>query len=242
MISVCIPTYNGAKFIREQMESILIQLSEEDEIVISDDSSTDNTIEILESFEDNRIKIYYNNTFQSPVFNLENALVHSRGDVIFTADQDDIWLPGKTVMVLEMLCKFDVVVTDCKVVDEDLHVISDSFFSDIGSRTGFFKNLWRNSYLGCCIAFNRYVLNAVLPFPTKIPMHDIWIGAISETMFRPVFLNQQLLLYRRHGSNTSSASEKSSNTLIEKVAFRMNILLPLIERLIRNFTKGIHCS
>lgn len=91
MISVCMPTYNGEKFIRIQLESILSQLGNDDEIVISDDSSTDKTVEITKSFNDSRIHLLENNTFHSPIYNLENALKNAKGDFIFLSDQDDEW-------------------------------------------------------------------------------------------------------------------------------------------------------
>ena len=83
MISVCIATYNGEKYIKEQMISILKQLSEKDEIIISDDSSTDRTIEIIENIKDSRIKILKNRKFSQPSLNFENALKSSKGDIIF---------------------------------------------------------------------------------------------------------------------------------------------------------------
>ena len=99
MISVCIATYNGAEYLREQVESILSQLEEEDEIVVSDDSSTDTTIEILQSFGDRRIKIF-KNPAKGFVRNFENALRQAQGDFIFLSDQDDVWLPNKVAVCM----------------------------------------------------------------------------------------------------------------------------------------------
>ena len=90
MISVCMATYNGEKYIEEQLKSILSQLGENDEVIVSDDSSTDNTLAIVESFNDVRIKIFPNNKFHSPIFNFENALKQATGDYIFLSDQDDV--------------------------------------------------------------------------------------------------------------------------------------------------------
>ncbi len=238
MISVCIPTFNGAKYIREQLDSIIYQLSFDDEIIISDDSSTDNTIEIIEDMNDRRIRILKNNKFKNPIFNLENALSHSKGSIIFTADQDDVWLPGKVSAVVKQLDIYDIVVTDCKVVDENLNIVIPSFFQEQNSGKGLLRNLWKNSYLGCCLAFKSNVLKAVLPFPRQIPMHDIWIGAVADSIFRPLFLDTPLLLYRRHNANVSSASERSKNSLFEKLIFRINIIVPLIQRIIIKSTKG----
>ena len=95
MTSVCMATYNGQKYLREQIESILCQLSANDELVISDDHSTDSTVDIIRSYGDSRIKMYANELTKGVTHNFENALNKSKGDIIFLADQDDVWLPNK---------------------------------------------------------------------------------------------------------------------------------------------------
>ena len=95
MISVCIATYNGEKYLREQLDSILPQLAESDEVIVSDDGSTDGTIDLITSLNDPRIKIVSNSGRKGYVGNFENALKHTTGDYIFLSDQDDIWYPNK---------------------------------------------------------------------------------------------------------------------------------------------------
>ncbi len=224
-VSVCIPTYNGEKYIRRQLETILNQLDEEDEVIISDDSSTDSTLAIVESFQDPRIKILRGNTFHSPIFNMENALKHSTGEYIFLADQDDVWLDGKIDDMLPLLRDYDLVVSDCKVVDAHEDVIQPSFFKLLNSGRGFIKNLMKNTYIGCCMAFRRSVLSYSLPFPSNIPMHDVWIALNVD--FRKgniLFYEKPLILYRRHGDNTSSCSEPSRRPLKDKLKDRLNLL------------------
>ncbi|MHB9097317.1 MAG: glycosyltransferase, partial [Syntrophales bacterium] len=104
-ISVCMATHNGERFIRRQMETILTQLAPDDEVVISDDSSTDGTLEIVRSFADSRIRLFVGNTFFSPTFNFESALRQARGDIIVLADQDDIWLDNKVMVVREKFAR-----------------------------------------------------------------------------------------------------------------------------------------
>ena len=94
-ISVCLASYNGEKFIFDQISSIISQLAEKDELIISDDSSTDTTLSIIKGFNDHRIKLFPGNTFYNPVYNFENALKQSAGEVIVLSDQDDIWLENK---------------------------------------------------------------------------------------------------------------------------------------------------
>jgi len=223
-ISVCMATYNGEKYLQEQLKSILTQINKTDEIIISDDSSTDRTLEIINSFNDPRIKVINNQKFKSPIFNLENAINYSSGDIIFLSDQDDVWMPCKVKTVRAYLTDYDVVLSDCKIVDSDLNVVEESFFKLNRSRKGLINNIVKNSYLGCCLAFKKETLSLALPFPKDIPMHDIWLGLVFELFFKAKFLKIPLIFYRRHDSNVSITSEKSSFSLYEKVVFRYNIL------------------
>ena len=125
-ISVCVATYNGEKFIYDQLQSILDQLLENDEIIVSDNYSTDKTINIIKSINDCRIKIYFLKK-KNLIKNFENALFHAKGDYIFLSDQDDIWLPNKIKIMLEELNSYDLIVSDCIVVNRDLEIIEPSF-------------------------------------------------------------------------------------------------------------------
>ena len=223
MISVCMPTYNGEKYIKVQLESILRQLADEDEVIISDDSSNDNTLQIIQELNDPRIRILHG-SFHSPIYNLENALKSAKGDFIFLSDQDDEWMPDKIVRMMKYLDKYDCVVSDAVVVDNEDNVINDSFFKLRNSKTGKWHNLMKNSYLGCCMAFNRYILDKSLPFPKDIPMHDIWIGAVVEEFGKGYFLHDKLIKYIRHGDNASPTAEKSIYSLRRKFLFRYNII------------------
>ena len=213
MISVCIASYNGEKYIGQQLDTILSQLGVDDEVVISDDSSIDSTIEIIKGYNDRRIKLLLGCKFKSPIFNLENALSVAKGDYIFLADQDDVWMPGKIIKTLEQLRRYDIVVCNGFIVDQDDKVIHSSYFKWKGSRSGFFKNLAKNSYLGCSITFNRKVLNSVLPFPKHIIMHDLWIGLIGECVGRVCFMSEPLFSYRRHEGNYTAAISKGDREL-----------------------------
>lgn len=108
MISVCMASYNGAIFIKQQAVSILNQLGLEDELIISDDGSKDNTLEILASLNDSRIKIYHHSAPHGVVSNFENAIKHASGDYIFLSDQDDIWLSNKKEKCLSCLQEYDL--------------------------------------------------------------------------------------------------------------------------------------
>lgn len=203
-VSVCMATYNGEKYIHQQVVSIIKQLSDDDELIVSDDGSTDRTLEILNEFNDRRIKIFFNKNKKGPVGNFENAIRNANRRLIFLADQDDIWLDNKIEIMTTYLQQYDVVNCDCKVVDSDLNVICPSYFSYIKSGAGFIKNLKTNTYMGNCMAFKREILDVALPFPDNIPNHDLWIGVVADLFFKPYFLQSILGLHRRHDHNASN--------------------------------------
>ena len=224
-ISVCMATYNGEKYIKEQLESILPQLGFEDEIIISDDGSSDETINIIKSLNDNKIKIYINNQKSGVVSNFNNALTYARGDIIFLSDQDDIWLDNKVELALKKIKDYDAIVTNCMVTDAELNVIHKSYFELVGSRSGFYKNFYKSTYLGCCLVFNRKVLNTILPMPNNLLMyHDWWIGFLVDIKFSVYFENTPLLLYRRHEGTTSPTVSKSKNSFFIKIYSRIQLL------------------
>lgn len=230
-ISVCIATFNGERYIKQQLESILTQLNLSDEIIVSDDLSSDNTVSIIQSFNDDRIKIYSNQKFENLSLNFENALQHSTGDIIFLSDQDDVWTEKKVEKMVQLLNDYDLVISDFQVVDENLNIIEDNLIKK--KNLSVLNIFYNNPYMGCCMAFNRNVLLRCLPFYAKMPMHDMWIGIIASLYFKQIFLNEKLLLYRRHSSNASFTSIKSQNSLIKKITFRINMLKGLLYAYIR---------
>jgi glycosyltransferase involved in cell wall biosynthesis len=200
--SVCMATHNGEKFIRRQLETILAQLAPDDEMVISDDSSDDGTLEIICSFADPRIRLFTGNTFFNPIFNFENALRQARKEIIVLADQDDIWLDGKVAVIRERFAQAPtgpyLIALDGYVVDETEQVISEAIFTWLNVGTGFWRNIYQNSYVGCCLAFSRELLTAALPFPRRIPMHDMWLGQLCALVGTTEFVPVKTIKYRKH--------------------------------------------
>lgn len=233
MITVCIATYNGEKYIKEQLHSILIQLNENDEIVISDDSSTDNTIQIIEEINDRRIKLLRFNKFRSPIYNIENALKQAQGDFIFLSDQDDVWLPNKIKETLKQINSENVVMSDAMLCDSHLNTYSNTLNTWRIYKPGFIHNIFQSRYLGCCMAFHRNKLKEILPFPKNLPAHDMWIGLLAETTNSLTYLPISLIKYRRHETNYSSASNKSKNSLLYKITYRCHFLLIVINRIVK---------
>lgn len=230
-ISVCLATYNGQQDVEKQVRSILPQLGVSDEIIVSDDGSTDKTINILKDLKDSRIRIVQNQLRKGPVGNFENALRESKGEVIFLCDQDDIWFDEKISKHLEEHMVNDLVISDAIVVDESQNVIYSSFFSQRKSKKGLLNNLLRNSYIGCCTSFNRKILDKALPFPSDIHMHDWWIGLIAEVSGKVTFLNEPLMYYRRH-SNNASVTLMSKLPIKEQIVNRYTLIRRLFLRIL----------
>lgn len=227
MITVCIPTYNGEKYIREQLDSILLQLSDEDEVIISDDSSTDLTVRIIESIDDGRIRLLKANAFHNPIYNMENALKNAKGDYIFMADQDDVWLPNKVSIMQTVLKDYTCVVSDCIIVDSEKKVLRETMLNGDCSVYPLKNILW-NRYMGCTMAFRRELLDYALPFPKHIDMHDSWLGNVSNIFFSTKLIPDKLILYRRHGTNVSQTSEKSNRSFINRLLGRFYMFYYII--------------
>lgn len=232
MISVCVAAFNGEKYIEEQILSVLRNLDSQDEIIISDDGSSDRTRRIVDDLaeKDRRIRII-DGPRKGLIKNFENAIVHSKGDIIFLCDQDDVWKDNKVKTVLDIFGNTDctLVMHDACIVDSNLKILGCSFFEFKKCKKGYWRNLIKNSYIGCCMAFKRSILDYAIPFPDNIPMHDQWIGLLSERVGKVEFCNEQLLLYRRHSNN---ASEMTHLPLSEMVKNRA-IMLKCINKRIR---------
>jgi len=235
-------TYNGALFIKEQLESILATLSHDDEIIISDDHSTDATLEIAKSFNDQRIKVHLNNPEnKGHIGNFGNAMEKSTGRYIFLSDQDDVWHPDRVSIVLKALEKNDLVVCDCWVTDGNLKTINDSFYGIINAGNGFIKNWVKNTYLGCCMAFDRNIMEKALPFPKNIVSHDTWLGLIGEIYGTTIFIPEKLHYFRRHGTNFSRNEEgdamseqKSPYSFMQKLKMRLVLGIEVFKRIVKN--------
>ena len=127
-----------------------------------------------------------------------------------------------------ILDQYEVVVCDCNIVDRELNPGPQSFFELNKSNKGILKNLVQNSYIGCCMAFNKCLLNRILPFPKNIPMHDLWIGLIAELHYSVFFLPEKLVQYRRHPNNASTTLNKSARPISKKMSSRYHLIKNLI--------------
>ena len=219
-ISVAMAYYNGGTYIEEQMESILSQLGEKDELIVSVDGASDGSKTLLLKMADidKRIRVI-KGPGKGVVKNFENAIRHCTGDIIYLSDQDDIWKPDKVEKVNAAFRDPEVkaVLHDAEIVDENgIPTGAASLFAVRGSRTGILKNLIKNSYVGCCMAFRKELVPVICPIPKEMYMHDYWIGTAAEYMGKVCLLDEPLIGYRRHSSNVTQMTHGSVGFMVKK--------------------------
>ena len=207
-LSIAMATYNGAKYLQEQLDSFVAQTRQPDELVVCDDCSIDNTVEILQEFQEKApfaVHIHSNETNLGYIKNFEKALSLCAGDIIFLSDQDDIWLEDKLSLVEEVFNN----------EPETMLVINDYFVSDEECKKQLFSKISNAKSLGfsedwfiagCATALRSEFLKFALPIPQPIHGHDSWINNLAIFSATRTILHRPLQLYRRHSSNTTANS------------------------------------
>lgn len=212
-ISVAMATYNGETYIAEQIKSILAQTIPVDEIIISDDGSSDRTLQIITDLGDPRIKIITGNPNPGYAGNFEFAICHTTGDIVFLADQDDIWMPNKVEAVRNVFCQNDsiqLVITDGILIGKDSRPIDGVVSRTVRQES---DRMLQQDYLsllipvclanGMCMAFRKKFIDCICPFPDSTAHHDRWIAFCGVCNDAAYFLNEPLVGYRIHDTNTS---------------------------------------
>jgi glycosyltransferase involved in cell wall biosynthesis len=235
-VSVAMATYNGEKYLKQQIDSILSQLGNEDELIISDDHSSDQTLAIIKKYisEDHRVKLFMNEE-KGVTSNFENAIKRTQNEIIFLSDQDDIWKPEKVKTVKDYYEKnptIQMIMSDITVVDNQLNTTIESFYEFRGSRAGVLKNIIKNSYIGCAMSFKKELKTKILPIPRNVPMHDMWIGLVADMNKSALLIPEKLIYYRRHDATVTSVENTSS--LKEKILWRFQISSLLLKTFIAN--------
>ena len=216
-VDILLATYNGEKYLREQLDSILAQDYNDFNLIISDDCSTDSTREILEDYEkkDDRIRVIYQQNNMGSNKNFEFLLSQVSSKYYMFSDQDDVWNKDKVKLSLETIEKndLDLVYTDLEVVNEDLVTVNKSFNKKmklIRKQRKF--NDFRLEYLyncvtGCTMICKSENLKYILPFPeTKNILHDYWIALITSINGKIYYLDVPTLKYRQHVNNQVGTS------------------------------------
>jgi glycosyltransferase involved in cell wall biosynthesis len=221
--SVVLASYQGERFIGEQLDSVLPQLAPEDEVVVSDDVSTDRTFEVIARRGDARIRVLANDKRMGYVANFQRAIAGCRGDTVFFCDQDDIWLPNKVEMLDAALRTAGCAASDAIVVDDRLETLHRSYFELRGARRFSCLSLYlKPSIIGATVACRRDYLETLLPFPAGVP-HDFWLtfnAACDNTL---VVLRMPLILYRRHtdAHSITATGRRRPTTVIAAERVRM---------------------
>jgi glycosyltransferase involved in cell wall biosynthesis len=209
MVSVCLAVFNGGDFLKDQLDSILLQLGPYDEVLIGDDGSDQPTLDVLSEYTDDRVLIFYN-YFGEHVENFEFLLSKAQGDIIFLSDQDDVWASDKVAICKSHLkndCYF--VISNCTVTNRELRPIKESFLEGFDieeiSQYSLIEALFvMPPHYGCCMAFKKEILEVCLPFPKNIEAHDRWIGYATRLKYKIKYLPDRLVLFRRHDANVSA--------------------------------------
>lgn len=250
-ISIALCTYNGAKFLREQLDSFLSQTRLPDELVVCDDFSTDQTVQIIKDFTQKApftVRFFRNERNLGVIKNFEKAISLCTGDIIFLSDQDDYWMPNKIALILEEFVKSEdigMVFSNTELVDEQLeHIglyLSDLTFTDEmrrldGSDKFLEELLKRNYFTGATLAFRSHFRETFLPFPENIPemIHDAWIAFVIYISAQYSYINTPLIKYRQHsrqqlGLTTGNSMEKLNRS--EFFSFLLNTLQAERERI-----------
>lgn len=217
-------TYNGEKYLAEQLDSIINQTYHNWNLLIRDDNSTDRTLEIIQDYQkkDNRIKLLKDNKGNLGIVkNFEELLKNSESEFIMFSDQDDIWVENKLDMYLKMIEKIKnkgfMIHSDAILFDKNKsNILKDTFISKKAINKGL-ENVFFNYFVqGATILISKEIKNFILPFPKEVYLHDRYIHLISELFFERIFVNKALIYYRQHGDNQIGAK----NTIRELLSKR----------------------
>lgn len=229
LVSIVMATFNGEKYLREQLNSILEQTHQHFELVVVDDASTDKTLSILHEYSilDDRIHIFPAEKNIGLVANFERGLGLAKGEFIALSDQDDIFRKDKIELLLTALKdhpKRDLVISDLSLIDADGNNIAHSMwrYSKLRPRQGkpFQRLLYANYATGCAMMCTRRLLNLAMPFPPDCAVHDWWLAVVAASSKAGgiCLVNQQLTSYRQHGSNVLGAIEGlKMRTIISRI-------------------------
>jgi glycosyltransferase involved in cell wall biosynthesis len=225
-VSVCMSAFNGARFVQAQLESILPQLSPDDEVVIVDDSSRDQTVARVLSLDDRRIRLLGHERNEGVVASFEDALRCATGEILFLSDDDDLWHPSKVEKILREFDRHqdvNVVTSRVALIDEWGDPLPDAPVNRYGRFfPGFWRNILKNHYQGSAMAIRASLLGSILPFPRAgLFLHDVWIGTRNEALRgKTAFIDEPLVYYRRHDRNLSRA-----HGLLKRIQLRIELLI-----------------
>ncbi|MBE0498207.1 MAG: glycosyltransferase family 2 protein [Campylobacterales bacterium] len=211
-ISIAMTTFNGEKFLQEQLESLLNQTYSNIEILICDDCSTDGTLNILSLYKHVvNLKYIQNKKRLGVAKNFEKVLSLCCGDYIALADQDDIWEKDKIQVLYENIGDALLIHSDAKLIDQNNNVLSESYFlkSNKKLRKNLHEYFFDNDVTGCTALFKKELLEPALPFPANVAVHDWWLAICASKHGKIKYLDRPLIAYRQHQHNQIGAADSS---------------------------------
>ena len=244
-ISVALASYNGEKYIEEQLMSICSNTVKPDEIIVSDDGSKDQTVSIVQKVANSEaaagieFNILTDNTNHGFCGNFEHALRHTTGDYIFLCDQDDIWMPTKVERIVEAFLtepSAGMIFHDAEFIDRDGNSFGATLVEKGRWGSNKFNRLPKNDYLegaisgtvinGMCMCVSRSLLDKCFPFPASFSAHDHWISFVAVASDACYYYDDCLAMYRLHGENTCGNS-LYSGTWTQKLRRRVRHILSM---------------
>lgn len=241
MIDILLPVYNGEKYLREQIESILHQSYPDWKLLIRNDGSTDGSDEIIRRFcakyPDKIFQIYEPSSNIGLVESLNILLHNSSSEYVMFADQDDVWLNDKLELSLSQMLYLEtanldkpiMICTDVKCVNNEMEILHESFFKSMRFIDGVVGNVEKmlalNEVQGCTIMINRTLIPFIYPIPKFMKIHDMWIGIHAANFGKAEYLHHQTLLYRQHDSNTVGAIEVGRKYYFKRFGSSMQTIL-----------------
>lgn len=219
LASIVMATYNGAKFISEQIDSIIAQDYVNKELIIIDDGSNDETVSIINEY----IKQYSWMVFIQHKVNLglvktfEEGIKISSGEYIFLCDQDDIWLSNKITRMIHLVGDSLLIHSDAKLIDQNRLILCDSYvntYKDESLET--FKDyLLTNNVTGCCAMITRKLIDLALPIPDNFYVHDHYFALVASYYGSIKLIDDKLVLYRQHGKNSMGAAKSGFDIFLQ---------------------------
>ncbi|MBT8162539.1 MULTISPECIES: glycosyltransferase [Arthrobacter] len=233
-VSVCLAAYKGSLYIEEQIDSILRDLGPNDELVVVDDASPDNTAEVVKGITDPRLRFVPAEVNKGYVRTFEHAIGLSRGEFIMLSDQDDVWIPGRVDLMLAALADNKVVAGNFDVLGGGLRPwIPRLKASDSRKHAAnlFAVLIGYRAYYGCAMGIRRDALNYFVPIPGYVnESHDLWLAICGNMAGSIRHLDESTVLRRLHDSNQTPAGWRS---LAKIVKARIMILRLMVEALRR---------
>lgn len=238
-VSVCMATYNGQEYVSEQIDSILQQLSPEDELIVVDDASKDGTADVVRSIRDPRIVLIPNGKNRGYVASFERAIAASRGEYIMLSDQDDVWLPGRVDLLINALQGKTFVASNFTVFGGTANKLQKVQLkrADGGRWLANLITTWIGvrPYYGCTMAFRAGGKKLILPFPAFLnETHDQWIAVVANLHQEMAHVEDATVVRRLHDQNTTPKSRRPFAVIVSARVMLLRAFVVAVTRKLRN--------